>query len=88
MICGYRAKKAGVGEAVFDLGLHTPVRGSNVFAVLKGALDAGMNIPHSESCFPSEDRVSGKLIAEYRKDDSLPKDFDEMKKRLAQELGK
>jgi len=57
MLCGKRAVKAGIKEAVLDIGLHTPVNGSNVFAALKGALEAGMEIPHDEKCFPKDDRI-------------------------------
>jgi len=32
---------------------------------LKGALDAGLNVPHSEEAFPSEDRLLGKHIEEH-----------------------
>lgn len=56
-LCGKKAVKAGVKKAVLDIGLHTPVNGSNVFGALKGALDAGMEIPHDEKCFPPEERM-------------------------------
>ncbi|MEM0358734.1 MAG: 50S ribosomal protein L18 [Candidatus Hadarchaeales archaeon] len=65
LMCGLRAKKAGVEECVLDIGLHTPVPSSKVFAVLKGALDAGLKIPHSEQVLPSEERIRGEHIAEY-----------------------
>ncbi len=58
LLCGKRALKAGASAAVLDIGLHTPVNGSNVFAALKGALDAGMEIPHDAKCFPEEGRLS------------------------------
>lgn len=57
MLCAKKGMKAGVKEAVLDIGLHTPVKGSNVFAALKGAVEAGLNIPHDEKCFPKEERV-------------------------------
>ena len=57
MLCGKKALKAGVKEVMFDIGLHTPVNGSNVFAALKGAVEAGMDIPHNEKCFPPEERM-------------------------------
>ena len=57
MLCGKRALKAGVKEAVLDIGLHTPVGGSNVFAALKGAVEAGMQVPHSDDCFPPAEKV-------------------------------
>jgi large subunit ribosomal protein L18 len=45
--------------------MHEPVPGSKVFAVLKGALDAGLQIPHGEEVLPPEDRISGKHISQY-----------------------
>ncbi len=64
-LAGARALKEGVKEAVLDIGFVTPVPGGKVFAALKGALDAGLNIPHSEEMIPSEDRIRGEHIAKY-----------------------
>ena len=36
-----------------DLGLVRATRGNRVFAAMKGAIDGGINIPHSDSIFPS-----------------------------------
>ncbi|MDQ7032874.1 MAG: hypothetical protein Q9M37_09215, partial [Desulfonauticus sp.] len=38
-----------------------------VFAVLKGALDSGIHIPHNEEKLPDTKRISGEHIAEYAK---------------------
>jgi len=65
LICGYRSLAKGVNEAVLDVGLQTPSRGSRVFAVLKGVLDAGVEIAHDEEILPDEDRIRGKHIANY-----------------------
>jgi len=62
-----KAKKTGFERAILDIGLHPPVKGSRVFAALKGALDGGMEIPHGEDVFPSEERIRGEHIAEYAK---------------------
>ncbi|WP_297063617.1 50S ribosomal protein L18 [Thermococcus sp.] len=67
LLIGYKAKQAGVEEAILDIGLHPPTRGSSVFAVLKGAVDAGLNVPHSEEIFPEDYRIRGEHIAEYAK---------------------
>jgi len=67
LLAGLRAKEKGVGEAVLDIGLHEPIKGARVFAALKGALDAGLEIPHSEEILPSEDRIRGEHIAEWAK---------------------
>ncbi|MCE4600564.1 MAG: 50S ribosomal protein L18 [Desulfurococcales archaeon] len=63
LLAGYRALLAGVEEAVLDIGLADPVPGSRVFAALKGALDAGLKIPHSEEILPSMERIRGEHIA-------------------------
>jgi large subunit ribosomal protein L18 len=61
-LAGKKALKAGMKEAVLDIGLHTPVRGSNVFAALKGAVDAGLSVPHAEEAFPKQERVNGSEV--------------------------
>lgn len=62
-----RALAKGIKEAVLDIGFATPVRGTAPFAVLKGAIDAGLDVPHNEAAFPSEDRINGEHIAAYAK---------------------
>ncbi len=88
MLIGYRAKGKDIGECVLDIGLHTPVRGSNVFAALKGAVDAGLDIPHSKDAFPAEDRVAGKVFAEYSKKPNTPKEFETVKTAIEKEFAK
>jgi large subunit ribosomal protein L18 len=58
-LCGKKAKTAKVSEAVFDIGFKGIVKGSNLFAALKGAVDAGLQIPHDASIFPTQDRIDG-----------------------------
>lgn len=64
-LCAARAKKSGVSEAVLDAGLLRPIKGTKLFAALKGALDAGLGIPHDKSVLPSESRIKGEHIASY-----------------------
>ena len=65
LLCGYKAVAKGVDEAVLDIGLQTPSRGSRVFAVLKGLVDAGVHVPHDEEILPDETRITGQHIADY-----------------------
>ncbi|MFB6469950.1 MAG: 50S ribosomal protein L18 [Vulcanisaeta sp. AZ3] len=65
LMIGYKALLKGIKKAVLDIGLHRPIKGSRVFAVLKGAVDAGLEVPHGEEILPDEDRLVGKHIAEY-----------------------
>jgi len=67
LLIGKRAIKKGLKSAVLDIGLHRNVKGSRINAVLKGALDAGLNIPHSPDVLPDESRIQGKHIIEAAK---------------------
>jgi large subunit ribosomal protein L18 len=60
-LCGKKAKKAAK-KAVLDTGFKETIKGSKIFAALKGALDAGIEIPHDESVLPSQDRLEGAHI--------------------------
>jgi len=66
LLCGLKAKKEGITEAVLDIGLTAPTKGSRLFAVLNGALDAGVEVPHDESKLVKE-RAKGEHIAKYGK---------------------
>lgn len=64
LLAGKRALEKKIDEAVLDIGLREPTKGAAVFAALKGAIDAGLEIPHSEEMIPSNDRISGKHMHE------------------------
>jgi large subunit ribosomal protein L18 len=64
-LCGQKAKAQGLEEAILDTGLHSPSAGARIFAVLKGALDAGLEVPHSEEKLPDEKRIEGEHVAKY-----------------------
>ena len=83
-LCGKKAVAAGVDYAVADIGLKSPIKGAKVFAAIKGAADAGLNVPYGESIIPSEDRINGEHIAEYA--ESL--DEDELKAKFSQYFAK
>ena len=65
LLCGYRALKRNVKKAILDIGLQTPSKGARVFAVMKGCIDAGIEIPHGEEILPSEERIKGQHISDY-----------------------
>jgi large subunit ribosomal protein L18 len=60
-----RALNADQERAVLDIGLNRATLGAKVFAALKGAVDAGLDIPHGETVIPSEERLKGAHIAKY-----------------------
>ena len=96
-LAGLRAVEAGLSEAVLDLGLNTATPGSRVFAVQEGAIDAGLDIPHSESVLADWSRNRGEHIAAYAEqvDDDLysgefdatelPAHFDEVREALTED---
>lgn len=72
-LCALKAIKKGYKEAILDIGAATPVKGSNIFAALKGAVDAGLNIPHSDEVLPGDERLKG--VEEFVK--KINKKFEE-----------
>lgn len=71
LLAGQRAAKAGIEDAVLDLGRHTPVRGGRVFAALKGVLDAGVQVPHGEGLYPAEERLNGSFLGQEKNFDAV-----------------
>ena len=66
LLAGLRAKSRGLEYAVLDIGLIPPVKGSKVYAALKGVVDAGLDVPHSPEVLPDEDRLTGQhIISSY-----------------------
>ncbi|KAJ3117655.1 Cyclin-dependent kinase 20 [Phlyctochytrium bullatum] len=51
-------------KCFLDVGLRRTTTGSRVFGVLKGAVDGGLDIPHSENRFPGWDAGEKSLDAE------------------------
>lgn len=66
-LSGLKAKKTGISKVILDIGLNPPVYGSRVFAALKGIVDAGVEVPHSDKIFPADDRLNGSHIADFAK---------------------
>ncbi len=63
-LAGLRAKARGVNTALMDVGLHPPIRGSKLYAALKGALDAGLEVPHEPEVLPDDSRTFGEHIVQ------------------------
>ena len=83
-------------HALLDCGIRTTTTGNRVFGALKGASDAGLDIPHSEKRFPGYDReaktynaeahaerIFGNHVAEYMKT-LEDEDQEQYKKQFSQ----
>lgn len=76
--------KDKVKEGIVDLGLNSITKGARLPAVIKGIADSGLQIKYDESIMPSEERISGKTVAEYAK--KLAEDDEKYKKQFSKYL--
>ncbi|MFX0182557.1 MAG: 50S ribosomal protein L18 [Candidatus Hodarchaeota archaeon] len=65
LLAGLKAKKTGITKAILDIGLNPPIYGSRIFSALKGIVDSGLEVPHSDKIFPEDTRLKGQHIADY-----------------------
>jgi len=65
MLFAVKALNEGYDEAILDIGLARAKPGARVFAALKGAVDAGLDVPYGESILPDEERLKGAHIVEF-----------------------
>ncbi len=65
ILFGARCRKAGYPAAILDIGLRRASPGARVFAALKGALKAGLSVPHSADVLPDDSRIRGEHIAAF-----------------------
>lgn len=73
MLAGKKAKEKKIEKGVIDFGLQKTVKGSRIYAAVKGLVDAGLDIPHSPEVFPSDHRINGKHISEDMKVEDMKK---------------
>lgn len=62
-------------KAILDLGLIRNVKKSRVYAVLKGLIDAGIEINYKKEVFPDEKRIKGEHLKNKI-------DFEKIKKNI------
>ncbi|MBS3169105.1 50S ribosomal protein L18 [Candidatus Woesearchaeota archaeon] len=66
-LIGKRAVKKGCKESILDTGNVSPIHKGRFYAFLKGALDAGFQVPFNlkKDIFAEEERIMGKHIIEH-----------------------
>ncbi|MBI4175654.1 MAG: 50S ribosomal protein L18 [Candidatus Aenigmarchaeota archaeon] len=85
MLCAVKARKKHIKAGILDAGLARSTTGSRIYGALRGALDGGLEIPHSKDILPSDDRIKGEHIAKYA--EKLKKEHHkEYEKRFSQYL--
>lgn len=61
-LIGKLALHKKIKKCVLDIGLNVSTKGNRLYTVLKGALDAGLDVPSSKEILPSEERIKGSHI--------------------------
>jgi large subunit ribosomal protein L18 len=82
VLAGKKAKDLKIKSGILDIGLQASIKGSRLYAALKGIVDAGVEIPISEEIFPSADRLNGKHIASFKKAANIDKDMIQVKNKI------
>lgn len=74
-----KAKKNKIKKTILDLGLQRSIPGSRIYAVVKGAVDNGLEINCKEEMFPKEERIKGSHTKNAQK---ISKLLDEIKEKI------
>ncbi|MFQ6085776.1 MAG: 50S ribosomal protein L18 [Candidatus Bathyarchaeia archaeon] len=67
LLASLRARGEGIRKAILDIGLRSPTSGAKVFASLKAASEAGLDMSYDSKVLPTEERITGQHIAQYAK---------------------
>ncbi len=70
---GKLAHEKNIESTIFDIGINRNVRKSRLYAILKGALDAGLDIPHNPEALPS--------LSDLQKNEKLKNLIERMKQK-------
>src|SRR3989344_6238273 len=56
-VIGKLAKDKKIKSAIFDMGMNRNIHKSRLMLFLRGAIDAGLSIPHNPDALPSTDSI-------------------------------
>lgn len=82
LLIGKSAVEKKLDGVIPDSGLYAPVRGSRIFAVIKGAKDAGMSMSVEDEMLPSDERIKGMHISSNEKFKNLTSEFEKVKNKI------
>jgi len=57
LMIGKEANDKKIKKAILDIGMYRNIHKSRIYAVLKGAIDAGLEIAHNEEALPSLEEI-------------------------------
>ncbi|MBI2564463.1 50S ribosomal protein L18 [Candidatus Woesearchaeota archaeon] len=61
------ALKKSIKNFVVDIGMQSSVKGGVIYAVVKGLIDGGLDVPCSKEVMPDDKRILGNHIVEWSK---------------------
>ena len=67
LLIGKMALAGSISKVTPDIGMQSVTNGGKIFAAIKGAKDAGLDIQIADSVLPSSEAISGAHIANYAK---------------------
>lgn len=76
MLTARKVIKKGLKECIVDFGLQKVIKGSRLFAAVKGAKDGGIQLKIGEGVLPSDNRIMGEHI------NMAPDEFESFKKKI------
>lgn len=82
LLIGKKSLSKNITQAVLNGGLYPSVKGSRIYAVAKGAIDAGLKVPVDSGVMPSDDRIKGGHISHNEKFKKMPEEFERVKQRI------
>lgn len=79
LLIGEKSLDKKINNVILNSGLYPSVKGSRIYAVVKGIKDAGVIIPVDEEILPSEERIKGEHIKKFN---NLPVEFEKIKGKI------
>lgn len=64
-ITAKKAKEKNITKCITDLGRYTSVKGSILYAAIKGAQDYGLKLSCPETVYPDQNRIKGDHITKW-----------------------
>jgi len=65
-LCSLRAIGKNIKKVILDIGLQRSTKGSKLYALAKGAIDAGIELNCSEEMFPAEIEIDDKILSKIK----------------------
>jgi large subunit ribosomal protein L18 len=65
-LLGKKMAQKGCAKAILDMGLIRSTKGNKIYALLKGVIDSGIDVPHSKDMFPTDSQIKGENLKDIK----------------------